>query len=370
MNNSSEQQVGVLSSLVIRNLLFLTSALVFLLWLFPTKLLAVITYCENCDCTDSANDSPGAICSDNVICSENPDVVRQDTIISNDQCPNKFPTVFNEANLTGQVGWSKVLATSVGTSIGPNLVCHSESATIPCVGPPVITGSRTPNYTYCCQPPPPPPPPQCCPYSITQGCVPCTSPVLIDTNGSGFDLTSAQNGVAFDITGGGHAVQIAWTAPGAQDAFLCLPDSKGACDDGRDLFGNMTPQPASSTLNGFAALAVYDDPKNGGDGDGIIDARDPIFSSLRLWIDANHDGISQPNEIFTLPQLGIASISLTYKRDERTDQYGNVFRYRAKVVSTSGAEHWAYDVFFATVSTTSKNACPVPAVKAAKADGK
>lgn len=94
----------------------------------------------------------------------------------------------------------------------------------------------------------------------------------------------------------------------------------------------------------------------------MIDAHDAIFSSLRLWIDANHDGISQPNELFTLPALGITSISLNYKWDQRTDQYGNVFRYRAKVGSTNGVGRMAYDVFFVTQPASGtaamKKVCP------------
>jgi hypothetical protein len=175
-------------------------------------------------------------------------------------------------------------------------------------------------------------------------------------------LTDAAQGVRFDIRGTGTPVQVAWTAPGAQNAFLCLPDANGMCDDGKDLFGNFTPQPSSPTPNGFAALAVYDDPKNGGNGDGTIDARDAIFSSLRLWIDANHDGISQPTELYTLPSLGITSISLNYKWDQRTDQYGNIFRYRAQVGSTSGAGRMAYDVFLviqtSNGSTVTAQSCP------------
>ena len=183
------------------------------------------------------------------------------------------------------------------------------------------------------------------------------SPILIDVSGKGFTLTSAQNGVTFDLAGTGNPIQIAWTAPNADNAFLALPEADALVHNGKQLFGNFTPQPSSSTPNGFAALAVYDDPKNGGNGDGVIDSRDAVFASLRLWIDTNHDGISQPEELHTLPSLGVTSISLNYKAAQRTDQYGNVFRYRAQVDSgdPTNTGRMAYDVFFVTSSPTSKN---------------
>jgi hypothetical protein len=220
---------------------------------------------------------------------------------------------------------------------------------------------------YACPPPPPPPTwcdPNCCapcpakqlgPGFVKHGlqlvqsqqCCPA-SPVLIDVGGQGFVLTSVANGVWFDIGGTGNPIQIAWTAANANNAFLALPGADGLVHTGKQLFGNFTPQPQSSTPNGFAALAVYDEPKNGGNGDGIIDSHDAIFSSLRLWVDANHDGISQPDELFTLPSLGVNSISLDYKRDERTDQYGNLFRFRAQVNpgEPTNTGRMAYDVFF------------------------
>src|SRR5229473_7198734 len=205
----------------------------------------------------------------------------------------------------------------------------------------------------CSQPPPPPPPMDC--GCETPGC--CGSPIILDTNGQGFYLTSAASGVLFDVFGTGHAVKMGWTAPASSNAFLTLPGPDGLVHNINQLFGNYTPQPKSTTPNGFAALAVYDDPKNGGNGDGIIDSKDAIFSSLRLWIDANHDGISQPEELHTLPSLGVTSISLNYKAAQRTDQYGNVFRYRAQVNpgDTTNTGRMAYDVFFVTSSPTSKN---------------
>jgi hypothetical protein len=190
------------------------------------------------------------------------------------------------------------------------------------------------------------------------------SPIILDISGNGFDLTSAEGGVLFDISGTGHPVQMGWTASGADNAFLALPGADGLVHNGKELFGNFTPQPPSNTPNGFAALAVYDDPKNGGNEDGIIDSRDAIFSSLRLWIDENHDGICQPDELHTLPSLGVNSISLDYKLSKKVDKYGNVFRYRDAVnpddPDASHVDRKAYDVFFVTLPPASaKNLIPL-----------
>jgi hypothetical protein len=188
------------------------------------------------------------------------------------------------------------------------------------------------------------------------------SPVILDLNGKGFDLTSAQGGVLFDISGTGNPVQIAWTASGADNAFLALPGLDGLVHNGQQLFGNFTPQPASDHPNGFAALAVYDLPENGGNGDGVIDSRDAVFASLRLWIDANHDGICQPEELYTLPSLGVNSISLKYALSEKEDKYGNDFRYRALVnpddPDASRVDRKAYDVFFVTLGEPTSQLMP------------
>lgn len=212
------------------------------------------------------------------------------------------------------------------------------------------------------------------PIDCTQGqATECTSggwecvnlpgtPVVIDTDGSGFHLTSAANGVRFDLSGDGKPTQISWTAQWSRNGWLALPAADGSITSGKQLFGNFTPQPESDHPNGFLALAVYDHPDHGGNGDGVIDWRDAIWPKLRVWIDSNHDGVAQPNELYMLPSLGINSLGLSYVETPFKDQYGNRFRYKARVnpggqPKTDPVDRVMYDVFL------------VPYVVAANWDG-
>jgi len=173
----------------------------------------------------------------------------------------------------------------------------------------------------------------------------------VDLVGDGFHLTDPPNGVLFDLRVRGKRDLISWTQVGSDNAWLALDrNGNGRIDDASELFGDATaqpPPPRGHGRNGFLALAVFDKLGNGGNGDGVIDSRDAIFSHLRLWHDRNHNGVSEPSELLTLDSVGIKGFDLHYQESRRTDEFGNAFRYRGELLldekSTAGRLVW--DVF-------------------------
>lgn len=154
----------------------------------------------------------------------------------------------------------------------------------------------------------------------------------------------------FDLSSDGVTERLSWTPAESTNAWLALDrNNNGIIDNGQELFGNFTPQPfpgAGEERNGFRALAEFDKEADGGNVDSLIDAADAIFGKLLLWRDANHNGISEPDELSSLAASDIVSVDLDYKESRRTDEHGNRFRYRTKVENSkrTTAIRWAWDV--------------------------
>ena len=181
-------------------------------------------------------------------------------------------------------------------------------------------------------------------------CSPAYSPILLDLKGEGYDLTDVARGVMFDLwgAGGGFKQRVAWPRLGSANAWLVLDrNGDGLITSGLELFGDRTQQAQSDQRNGFRALAEFDKPENGGNSDNHIDQMDSVFSRLRLWLDKDHNGISDPSEMHQLSEFGITGFSLTTEESKWTDRYGNKFKYRGHVEKTSWSKvgDWMYDVF-------------------------
>ena len=172
-------------------------------------------------------------------------------------------------------------------------------------------------------------------------------PLVVDLGTAGLDLTGREHPVEFDLDADGVPDRISWTAAEAADAFLALDrNGNGVVDDGTELFGNATPQVPGPVPNGFSALALFDDPEHGGDGDDRITPADEIFGHLRLWRDANHDGLSQPAEITTLAEHGILALDTFAVESEAKDRHGNRFRFRGRFFRQDPPPGRVIDVFF------------------------
>jgi hypothetical protein len=174
------------------------------------------------------------------------------------------------------------------------------------------------------------------------------SPIVIDSFGEGFHLTSLSDGVKFKVQAADvTSTKTSWTDPRWRNGWLALDrNGNGTIDNFTELFGNLTPQPVTTFQNGYAALAVFDNQTNGGNGNGLIDPQDSVFEHLRVWIDANHDGISQPAELHALQDLGIFKLSLQYAASDKTDANGNQFRYEAHIWDEAGdSSNVCYDVY-------------------------
>lgn len=140
------------------------------------------------------------------------------------------------------------------------------------------------------------------------------SPLILDLDADGINTISFKKGVNFDINGDSRLEQTGWID--GKDGFLVLDVNKdGIINDGSELFGQGTNLSNGMKANtGYEALSQYDTNK-----DNLIDTNDHIFESLQVWVDENVDAITTKDELFTLSQLGIKSISLDFENSDITN---------------------------------------------------
>jgi Ca2+-binding RTX toxin-like protein len=165
-------------------------------------------------------------------------------------------------------------------------------------------------------------------------------PLVLDLNGDGVQLASRTDShVYFDLTGTNSANLTGWPT-GGDGILVDDKNGNGTIDSVSELVGG-------NTSNGFAELRNYDS-----NGDGFITSADSAASTLRVWVDANQDGITQSSELHTLSDLGITSIGLA--SDNANYQINGNNITQAGSFTMNGQQQQMLDVFFSfdTVNTT------------------
>jgi hypothetical protein len=170
------------------------------------------------------------------------------------------------------------------------------------------------------------------------------SPLVLDLAGDGVALSSATEGVSFNLMNHGP-VRTAWVQ-GEDDALLAIDrNGDGVIGSGQELFGEGAAVDGHLARDGFEALAALDRPDHGGNGNGLLESGDLMFDQLVLWTDENHDGVSQTDELRPLSSAGVSALPIEGQRDERVrDSHGNDLSLRARFLRADGGTGLLVDV--------------------------
>ena len=153
----------------------------------------------------------------------------------------------------------------------------------------------------------------------------CETPLVVAFESQPIDFAPA-GGESFAFVPGAPA---ATDWPTAVTPWIALDlDGDGRIASGAELFGSSTVLPGGGRAsNGFVALAALDS-----NGDGVLDASDPMFGKLVLWSDGNGDHRSSPDELRPLSGV-VTKIPLTFTRDARCNE-------RDDCEGERGTLHW------------------------------
>jgi hypothetical protein len=129
------------------------------------------------------------------------------------------------------------------------------------------------------------------------------SPLIVDLDGDGIELLPLSNGVYWDIDSDAFAEASGWVGP--DDGLLVIDANEdGVITSHGELFGTVDE-------HGFVFLRGLDSDNNG-----VINGDDDGFDTLLVWQDMNSDGVSQENELQSLNDRNISSISLAYNETD------------------------------------------------------
>ena len=173
------------------------------------------------------------------------------------------------------------------------------------------------------------------------------SPLVLDLDNDGIELSQLGNmgSVYWDSDNDGFREASGWVKP---DDGLLVRDvnGNGLIDNNSELFGNN-----ATYSNGFLNLKSLDSNNSN-----TITSADAQWGSLKVWKDANQDGVSQASEIYTLSSLGITQINLAYT-NSNTQIAGNDIKQTSTFVM-GGVTKTIVDAWFAMDQVNSTYSAP------------
>jgi Ca2+-binding RTX toxin-like protein len=153
-------------------------------------------------------------------------------------------------------------------------------------------------------------------------------PLVLDLNGDGVQLIAFSNSkVMFDVDDDGFKEKTAWVTP--QDGILVWDkNANGQIDD---ITETISEYFTSGVKDGLEALKTLDT-----NGDNKFDGNDANYNDLRVWVDADSDGVTDPGELKTLAELNIKSIDLNRQVADRERLTGSAVLSRSTMEMVDG----------------------------------
>jgi hypothetical protein len=158
------------------------------------------------------------------------------------------------------------------------------------------------------------------------------SPIILDLDGDGVEMRSIRRARAsFDMNGDGRLDDTGWASGG--DGFLVIDrNNDGLISHASELSFASEDANARSDLEALAAL----DSNN----DGVLNVADARFGELKIWVDANGDGVTDAGELKRLEEHGITEIGLRGRNTSGTAEVGQNVLLSTSTFTRSNGSVW------------------------------
>ncbi len=131
--------------------------------------------------------------------------------------------------------------------------------------------------------------------------------LVIDLEGDGLHLSDLTYPVTLNLDGTDRT--LTWTSTGQREAFVWLDRTGDNRPQSGEILGaGVLHGPAIVPGSGFGDLQSLDRNATTGNGDGVLDRNDPVWSLLRLWVDFDHDAVASADELSTLKHWRIRAL--------------------------------------------------------------